>query len=331
MSGNGSSSWPTALAHDVNPRGPGQVASAEAGNRCLGREAESWPTPKALSGGANSQREARGAGGPDLQEAAQTWQTPRVSIGPYTRDKGQKGAERLTLEGQSQMWATPAPMQTREGWTAEQIEAARTIEKAKGQNGNGFGLGLAAQAGIWQTPTCQDSTQSPAPPSKGGRTDELVFAAAAWPTPSARDYRTPNNEPFQDRGGGAKGDQLPNFVAHCFTPPAQRTWTSGVSPSIWRPISRRLFRSAMSSVSPTVQRRWLRKGTWRKRRLNPSFVEWLMSWPPGHAVCACSETGFIHWQQHMRGALSALPMASGPWIWAPPSVAAAPEQMSLWG
>ncbi|WP_395542730.1 DNA methyltransferase [Neotabrizicola sp. sgz301269] len=297
-----------------------------------------------------------------LENAAQTWQTPRVSIGPYTRDKGQTGAERLTLEGQSQMWgtprasdaekggpnqsfgaggmplpaqaaqwATPAPMQTREGWTAEQIEAAREIEKAKGQNGNGFGLGLAAQAGIWPTPTCQDSTQSPAPPSKNGRTDELVFAAAAWPTPSARDYRTPNNEPFQDRGGGAKGDQLPNFVAHCFTPPAQRTWTSGVSPSIWRPISRRLFRSAMSSVSPTVQRRWLRKGSWRKRRLNPSFVEWLMSWPPGHAVCACSETGFIHWQQHMRGALSALPTASGPWIWAPPSVAAAPEQMSLWG
>jgi hypothetical protein len=28
--------------------------------------------------------------------------------------------------------------------------------------------------------------------------------------------------------------------------------------------------------------------------------------------------GFLIWQQHMRGALSQLPMASGPWIWHPP-------------
>ena len=26
---------------------------------------------------------------------------------------------------------------------------------------------------------------------------------------------------------------------------------------------------------------------------------------------------FTLWQQHMRGALSQLPMASGPWIWRP--------------
>lgn len=198
------------------------------------------------------------------------------------------------------LWATPAPMQTREGWTAAQIAAARAAEKAKGQNGNGFGLGLAAQATI-------------------------------WPTPSARDYRTPNREGFQKRGGMAKGEQLPNFVAHCFTPPARRTWTSGVPSSTWRPISRRLFRSAMSSLSPTVRRRWLRKGSWRTRRLNPSFVEWLMSWPPDHAACACSETGFTRWQRRMRGAVLQLPMALGPWIWQPPAPKPAPQQMTLWG
>ena len=38
----------------------------------------SWPTPNAVTGGANSQRESRGAGGPDLQEVAlmATWPTP---------------------------------------------------------------------------------------------------------------------------------------------------------------------------------------------------------------------------------------------------------------
>jgi len=56
-----------------------------------------------------------------------------------------------------------------------------------------------------------------------------------------------------------------------------------------------------------------------RRRLNPLFVGWLMGWPIGHALCACSATEFTHWQRHMRGALSQLPMASGPWIWAPPA------------
>lgn len=327
MSGNGSSSWPTARASEQENRTTRSAPShglthgeVLAGVACDFMEAVLWKSPSAQEPGVAGQRLINKDGTPwtggeraydaetgrlaqtGLPQMVENWQSPRISIGPYTRDKGQKGAERLTLEGQSQMWASPAPMQTREGWTAEQIEAARAIEKAKGQNGNGFGLGLAAQAGIWPTSSAAHDT-------KGAQ----ASAEAAI-----------------ERASRVKQLALADF-AHCFTPPAQRTWTSGVSPSIWRPISRRLFRSAMSSVSPTVQRRWLRKGAWRKRRLNPSFVEWLMSWPPGHAVCTCSETGFIHWQQHMRGALSALPTASGPWIWEPPSVAAAPEQMSLWG
>ena len=158
----------------------------------------------------------------------------------------------------------------------------------------------------------------------------LQTAATIWPTPASRDHKGENGEAHLTNGTGRPHmDQLPNFVAHCFTLPAQRKWTSGVSPSIWRPISRRLFRSAMSSVSPTVRRRWLRKGAWKKRRLNPSFVEWLMSCPSGHAACDCSEMEFTLWQQHMRGALSALPTAYGPWIWEPPVERAAPVQIDL--
>jgi hypothetical protein len=54
-----------------------------------------------------------------------------------------------------------------------------------------------------------------------------------------------------------------------------------------------------------------------------------MGWPIGHALCACSATEFTHWQQHMRGALSQLPMASGPWIWRPTDQVQRPAQMSL--
>jgi hypothetical protein len=38
---------------------------------------------------------------------------------------------------------------------------------------------------------------------------------------------------------------------------------------------------------------------------------------------------FLKWQQDMRGALSALPTASGPWIWLPPKEVTPIEQMSF--
>lgn len=68
-------------------------------------------------------------------------------------------------------------------------------------------------------------------------------------------------------------------------------------------------------------RRLSKRDTYRKRRLNPVFVEWLMGWPPGHALCGCSATEYTRWQQHMRGALSAMPTASAAWIWEPPETA----------
>ena len=54
-----------------------------------------------------------------------------------------------------------------------------------------------------------------------------------------------------------------------------------------------------------------------------------MGWPIGHALCACSEMEFTLWQRHMRGALSQLPMASGPWIWRPTDAALRPAQMDF--
>jgi len=51
--------------------------------------------------------------------------------------------------------------------------------------------------------------------------------------------------------------------------------------------------------------------------------------PIGHALCACSATEFFLWQQRMRGALSQLPTASGPWIWRPTNCDHRPAQMNL--
>uniref|UniRef100_UPI004047A8AA hypothetical protein n=1 Tax=Yoonia sp. TaxID=2212373 RepID=UPI004047A8AA len=93
------------------------------------------------------------------------------------------------------------------------------------------------------------------------------------------------------------------------------------------PISRPLWASMIASHGRVVSRRVLKARA--RRRLNPIFVGWLMGWPIGHALCACSATEFILWQQHMRGALSQLPMASGPWIWRPTAGPENPAQLDF--
>lgn len=47
------------------------------------KQVEQWATPKAITGGANSKREERNAGGPDLQEMVNAWPTPDASADKY--------------------------------------------------------------------------------------------------------------------------------------------------------------------------------------------------------------------------------------------------------
>jgi hypothetical protein len=46
------------------------------------------------------------------------------------------------------------------------------------------------------------------------------FACFLLPTPASRDYRSPNKKPYSDRGGGKKGEQLPNAIGGSLNP----TW-----------------------------------------------------------------------------------------------------------
>lgn len=184
----------------------------------------------------------------------------------------------------------------------------------------------ARDGSVWPAPMAGSPAQNGN--SAAGNSDftRKVEAQAAelarrlWPAPATRDVKGENSpEHLQNGTGRLHLDQLPNFVAYLFTRPDLKRPTTGVASSIWRPISRRMFRCAMSNVPRTTQRRWLRRGSWRKRRLCSWFDEWLMGWPPGHALCQCSATAFIRWQRDMRGALSALPTASCQWIWKPPA------------
>lgn len=127
--------------------------------------------------------------------------------------------------------------------------------------------------------------------------------------------------------GKSRMDLLHYRAEQGFTRPAPLICLDGPQSSLHAPNSRPLWALMIASHGRAVSRRILKSRA--RRRLNPLFVGWLMGWPIGHALCACSATEFIHWQRHMRGALSQLPMASGPWIWRPTDAAARPAQMPL--
>lgn len=252
-------------------------------------------------------------------------------------------------------------MQTRDGWTADELSEARRKAKSKAKNGNGFGLGLGAaatswntprvsvgkytrdrgakgaerltlegQASTWQTPVADDMVDRAEGKWNSRGEPKLSGQAVTWPTPAAQNVKGSSLDSVTRADGKSRMDILHYRAEQGFTRPDLPTWDGGLTYLSHRQTSRRLLRSATSHLSPGKLRQWLKRGWWRKRRLNPLFVEWLMAWPSGHALCACSATAFTLWQQDMRGALSALPTASGPWIWLPPAQRTEPEQMGLW-
>ena len=151
--------------------------------------------------------------------------------------------------------------------------------------------------------------------------------AAQWPTPAAQNWKGSSPESITRADGKSRMDILHYRAEQGFTRPDPEITPHGRQSSPHAPISRQLWASMIASHGRVASQR-IPKGRSR-RRLNPLFVGWLMGWPTGHALCACSETEFTLWQHHMRGALSQLTMASGPWIWRPSEEPESPAQMNL--
>jgi hypothetical protein len=180
----------------------------------------------------------------------------------------------------------------------------------------------------WSTPKATDGAKGGPGQSYGsGGTPPLPAQAAQWPTPAAQNWKGSSEASITRADGKSRMDILHYRAEQGFTRPAPAKMTHGARSSPHAPISRPLWASMIASHGRVVSRRIL-KGRSR-RRLNPLFVGWLMGWPIGHALCACSATEFTLWQRHMRGALSQLPMASGPWIWRPTDQAQRPAQMDF--
>ena len=180
----------------------------------------------------------------------------------------------------------------------------------------------------WSTPKATDGAKGGPGQSYGsGGMLPLPAQAAQWPTPAAQNWKGSSEASVTRADGKSRMDILHYRAEQGFTLPDPEITPPGLQPSHHAPISRPLWASMIASHGQTVSRRIL-KGRSR-RRLNPLFVGWLMGWPIGHALCGCSATEFTLWQQDMRGALSLLPMASGPWIWRPADQAQRPAQMTL--
>jgi hypothetical protein len=182
------------------------------------------------------------------------------------------------------------------------------------------------------------------------------LAAKMWPTATSRDWKGSAQTSITRKDGKSRMDQLDCAAEQGFSHPDPETLTHGELSLEQTKLAHLLLRAAMPKPPRSISRpysprrkrkqscsaqeawksaksygRWAKKrhAWWANRRLSPAFVTWLMGWPPGHALCDCSETEFAHWQQDMRGELSAMPTASGAWIWEPKDETPQPEQLSL--
>lgn len=250
-----------------------------------------WTTPDVCSGARDmskidqqAQKRAETKRTTGLPTEASYWMTPSVSNAQgneYTRDRGQHGQERLTLAGQAaQHWPTPTAALTNDGEDPSKWMARAESLKEKGVNGNGAGMPLTIAAKAWPTPNCAAGANSNRDARGAGGPNLHEAVEREWPTPASRDYRSPNLLSGAERGRPTAGEQLPNFVAHHFSPPVPDTL------------------DGPTSLQPDPSLR---------RRLNPIFVNWLMGWPLAWTIAvpsASSAAATASWHCALQRQLS---------------------------
>lgn len=173
--------------------------------------------------------------------------------------------------------------------------------------------GLPTEATYWATPKANDAEKRGNVTLRPGL-PELVGQAQSWPTPRSTDG---------EKGGpnqhGSKGDlMLPSAAAQWPTPSA-RDWRSEEGTTEF--VSKRLSETRGQTLSFTAvhslhQAQPINAGPTSSettpstpRRLNPIFAEWLMGWPSQWTKAepsASSASATASWRSALQQHLSSL-------------------------
>jgi len=128
---------------------------------------------------------------------------------------------------------------------------------------------------------------------------EAASTGSPWATPAARDYRHPNSLPLSDRGGGTKGEQLPNQMAHLVPAlwPTPNSCDGCKGPVNAQPDVRpegTYLPHAMAATARMEAFGPITSGssatTAKRGAPNPEFPCWLQGFPPEYLNGAESET-----------------------------------------
>lgn len=281
-----------------------ETASPESGSaRLTTAGCSTAPSTSTIAAGLipSSARTSSGTSSDSLRSPSRHWSGWAVALrSEYSaRARPERRTDGSDCSSSPSAWQTPAA-QLFEAVDLDRMLARQAECKAKGVNGNGFGLTLANEVQIWSrdqwrtpnTTMADHGSMNPAYRAAKGQTISLDDQVSTWPTPAARDHKGENSSEHVTTNGTGRMhmDQLPNFVAHAFQPSLPAQPTLGGPPS-----------------SPP------------RRRLNPLFVEWLMGWPEGLSGFDTVGTASCHspqpspgcgcmdcWLAMQREALSAL-------------------------
>jgi hypothetical protein len=206
--------WPTPKVSDGNGLRPVETSSHLGGGPRANLNdmamRAGWPTPTAKdadsAGNRNDQPNCL-----SLTDAARKagWATPHASDHRPGHASRMHDTSRINLNDQAMLagWPTPTSFDSVESWGGRRKNGER--------NGGGNCPSLrhlAADLAGWATPIQADARGSPGRKKHSELSQQATLAG--WSTPASRDYRTPNHQTYADRGGGAKGEQLNNQVAH---------------------------------------------------------------------------------------------------------------------
>lgn len=274
-------------------------------------QASAWPTPAARDFKGVDREEVERKGSRPLNEVVARWSTPRASDGEKGGPNQSFGAGGVPLVAQATKWSTPrvttgdytrdrgkkgSERMTLEGeakWSTPSVADTTGGRKARSGDRSGEMLNNSLAPMVADLASDRQDPETPPPGASSPRTAQSFYQRYRATTDSAlrcemralrriaRDRR-PVHALKKGDDGQWKAD-----------PPAG--WTPGPA-SLW--------------VRPAF-----------RRQLNPRFVEWLMSWPPGSTSFECSATALRTHKAAWRSELAS--MTSLP--------EAPPAQLSLFG